>query len=170
MPTNNSIIWRTPPITRWHRWLDNFKPWILSCSPHNKKTKEQLTGSRNWRGIEICQVKQHLIWNFDIHNWDLNLNEQVGQANAIMVHVGADANAHIKSTQTGTRKRRDERKAGSPSCRIRQWPNVCTSHWDARGCKSEPNGEEHYVTEHQTAGDGAWFCWCKEGRYHEGTS
>ena len=40
-------------------------------------------------------------------------NDQIGHANAIMVHLGTDANAHINhlSTQTGTGKRRDERKA-----------------------------------------------------------
>ena len=45
-------------------------------------------------------------------------DEQMGQANAIMVHVGTDANAHVNQTQTGTGKRRDECQARSSSSRL----------------------------------------------------
>ena len=30
--------------------------------------KVQLIGSKSWRGIEPCRMKQHLIWNSGIHN------------------------------------------------------------------------------------------------------
>ena len=68
-------------------------------------------------------------------------NEQIGQANAIMVHVGADANAHINQLRLELENAEMNAKQEALAVGYANDPNLCTTHRDARGCQPKPDDE-----------------------------
>ena len=79
----------------------------------------------------------------------------MGQANAIMVHVGADASAHINQLRLELENAEMNAKQEALAVGYAN-DQTCALHIEMLEIgESEPNDEEHYVIEHQAAGNGA---------------
>ena len=71
----------------------------------------------------------------------------MGQANAIMVHVGTDAKAHINQLRLELENAEMNAKQEALAVGYANDQTCALQHRDARGCQSEPDDEAHYVDE-----------------------